>query len=335
MYQEVVGVEVPNLLLAPFAAVAEESEFKLPLAEKIGLDNLVFLLREQNLNHPIAFLKTARRLCPILLPRLHRKLNSLKYSSADLVYLHNLPEYKDEKSTQALSVLIASMLGNPLQFKQQNYGDIAAKITPEPGRENTNSSSGRMKFGWHTDDSFLDETFRTDFLLLAGHYNPSNVRTFVSSLENIKKTMDPDLFFELMKPQFKIGLPSSFRLDSNATLKESPIVWLDGSRRVNIAFSEYNVRANHSKAKEAISALLEATEHNTTSFNLQSGNMVVFKNNRVIHARGQIIGDRTIFRVYIKESLSHLRNLPHSTGFVFDLEKIMNEMNSPLEKGNQ
>ena len=334
MQHGIQNLEITELFTPAFSQ-KDTNNFILPMKEKIGIENLVHLLKKHNANHPIEFLKTARRLCPILFPKLQHKLNQLKFKTEDLILIQNLPDFKDEKSTQALAILIASMLGFPHQFKQQNYGEIAAKITPEPGLENTNSSSGRMKFGWHTDDSFLDETFRTDFLLLAGYHNPLNVRTFVSSLEAIQKTMEQDIFFELLKPQFNIGLPSSFRLNSNATLKESPIVWYDGSRKLNIAFSEYNVKASSDKAKHALKSLIEATEHNTTSFNLQSGNMLIFRNNRVLHARGQISGERTIFRVYIKESLKQLRNLPDSQGFIFDLEKIMNKMDSKIDSGNQ
>src|SRR6185437_1919633 len=110
-----------------------------------------------------------------------------------------------------MSLLIACILGNPFQFLQQNQGEVVARVTPEAGFENTNSSSGRMRFGWHTDDSFLDEEFRTDFILLSGYHNPSNVKTSISLIDAIRDQIDPDLFCELLKPAFSLGLPTSFR----------------------------------------------------------------------------------------------------------------------------
>jgi hypothetical protein len=314
-----------KILAAPFSENSKP-EFKLSQTEKTGLETLILVLKDHELNEPTVFLKTAERLCPILFPLLQQKLNALKSTEEDLVFLENIPFFADEQSTRTLSLLIACMTGSPFQFEQQNGGELVARISPEPGLENTNSSSGRMKFGWHSDDSVLDERFRPDFLLLAGHHNPTQVRTFVSSLQSIQKCMNPDLFFELMKPLYALGLPASFKLGSNARLSNSPLIWFDGSRKLNIAFSEYNAKAETMAGTRALSALLEATEECSTSFNLQPGNMLIFRNNRVLHARGQINGDRTIFRVYVKESLSHLRRVAHHHNFIFDLNSLMNEI---------
>lgn len=75
--------------------------------------------------------------------------------------------------------------------------------------------------------------------------------------------------------------------------------------------------------RSALAALIEAAEEGAMSCNLQPGTILIFNNNRVLHARGQIFGERTVFRVYVKSSLDAFRDAEAGEGHVFDLRKLM------------
>jgi hypothetical protein len=323
-------MENPSLCSSTHSLSKAFSHHSLSENERLGLAGLVDVLNKRDLSDPLPFLNIAQKLCPILLPELTREIVKLNRGNVDSLFLENLPDfssdpYGDEK-TRALTLLISSMLGNPFQYLQQNHGEIVARVTPEKGHENTNSSSGRMQFGWHTDDSCMDENLRADFIVLAGFHNPSHVKTSVCAIWSIQSELPSDSLVELTRPIYSVGIPASFRSAVSASLQNVPLFWYDGSRKLNAALSEYNVSTQEVRAQLALSELMNLANEHSEHYDLQPGTQLIFKNNRFLHARGIIPGERTVFRVYVKESLKHLRNHSLEPSFVFDLEKLFAQM---------
>jgi hypothetical protein len=316
------------------SVIEEERSFEYEVSELEArlLRDLVLTLSDSDLNKPTSYIKVGQQWAPAIAPLLTSKINNLRQIKSDALFLRGLPKFTDpnpkinESNTRKLSLLLASMLGEPFQYKQQNNGEIVAHIAPEIGRENTNSSSGRQQFGWHTDDSFLDEPFRADYITLTGYINPSHVRTNLSSIDEIIQYLPEDDIHELMKPKFSLRLPSSFRLQDNSTVENIPLIWFDGRRRLNIALSAYNVettRPDDIHGQNAIEKLLIATNVSATSVDLQAGTMLIFRNNKYLHSRNTIPGERLVFRTYVKQSLDDLRASEGHDTFVFDLQKIV------------
>ena len=308
---------------------AERENFTVSESEREGLRTITLGLLHCDLRDSSPFLEAAASLGPVFTPRLQKGLASLKNGMLNSILVENLPTFHHEENaelkTRVLSMLISCMVGNPFQYQQQNHGEIVARVSPEMGREDTHSSSGRKKFGWHSDDSFLDERFRTDFIQLSGFYNPAQVQTNLSSISEILEFLDEETVCELMKPQFSIGMPASFRVAEGDVKTRVPVLWFDGNRKMNMAVSEYNVKSMTVAGEWALKRLFQAAEICAENYNLQPGNLLIFNNNRFLHARGEIIGERTVFRIYIKESLKHLAPYSQSKN-VFDLTQIIGQM---------
>jgi hypothetical protein len=72
----------------------------------------------------------------------------------DGCYISKLPMFSNKEllASKIFAFTLSKILGEPFQYLQQNNGEIVAEITPTLGLENSNSSGGRVSFGWHSDD---------------------------------------------------------------------------------------------------------------------------------------------------------------------------------------
>jgi hypothetical protein len=239
-----------------------------------------------------------------------KKLNS----NFDAIVCRNLPKFSTLnhttlKAAKCLAMSVAYIVGEPFQYLQQNNGEIVAEIKPVCSLHNTQSSSGKIEFGWHTDDCFFKPKFRTKYVALHGYYNPDMIQTNVAFIDDIIKHLSNNVLSVLMSKRFKVRVPISICADENYT-NPIALIRINGEQQYEIGVPTFDVipsMQGDDEAALAINELVSVLNGHGNSYCITDDTIFIFNNDRVIHARDKILKDRLIFRTYVRSNLDELR----------------------------
>lgn len=222
---------------------------------------------------------------------------------------------------EKMSLAFAHLLGFPFQYLQQNEGKLVAEITPREGYENTQSGLGRAHFGWHTDDSIFSINHRTEWIQLLGVINEGLTETLISPIDDIVKQLPNEALRILMENRFEVKMPTSFGFRHQIWSYPLPLIWKNEQGQYEVGVPTYHVRIsdqNDQPAHAALQALFSAIDICRYSVIIQAGTLFIFNNNRVLHGRTPVIGDRMVLRTYIRRDLNALREITGNHTSVFD-----------------
>ena len=262
-----------------------------------------------------------RRL-PALAPDVARVLFELRNGAIDALYVAGLPE--GEERARLISVMFGWGVGFPFSYDLEGNGEIPMRITPRPGMA-ANTNSSRAEFLPHTDDSFLVEIARPDFLVLAGARSSSKVATFYSPIEAALRLVPEELRPVLFEPRYKVRTPISFELPSAVWSGLRPLLGRGRNGRTTISFPSFSTLASDPEAEAAMHALTAALEKVRQPFHVQPGCVLAFVNFMGTHSRQAIEdgADRLLFRTYARTSLGPLRSASGCEGPVFPLARLV------------
>lgn len=222
-------------------------------------------------------------------------------------------------------VLLYGARTEPFQYLQQNNGDIAAEIKPTSDLIDTPSSGGKIEFGWHTDDCFFNQKFRTTWIMLAGYFNPDDVRTSLASIDDIITQLDDKNLSILMSKRFKVRVPISICKDEYYR-DNMAIIRINGSQEYEIGtpiFDTIPMVESDIEAFESLETLINAANKVAYNGHITDDAILIFNNDKFLHARAVIPNDRLILRIYIRDDLKQLRLKTLSNGNVFDSLKLL------------
>lgn len=265
--------------------------------------------------------------------RLYDEIYSLKNTTLPTgLYIKGLPKLsytqKHIRLGELISLTFSLILGEPFQFKQQNEGKLVAHICPKSGSESESSQSGysRNNFGWHTDDRYFQEEFRTKWIQLLGVHNPSSARTLIAPIDKIIEHLSNEEINILMQRKFEVKMPTSFGFCGNIWSQGINILWKNKENLFEVGVPTYHVRTKNiadETAKEALSKFIHSIDPCESSIVIDSSSLLIFNNNRILHGRSPFVGDRLILRTYIRDSLLDLRRKTNTTGNVFDARLLV------------
>jgi alpha-ketoglutarate-dependent taurine dioxygenase len=183
------------------------------------------------------------------------------------------------------------------------------------------SNSGRVKFGFHSDNAFLPSWFKQQGILLYGLYN-QNTATTVVTAEQILQAAPEELANLLAQPIFRHACPASFSFgQAQALSAPCPILWRDekGILRVSAASSTIvPTTPDGALALELFRSLLDELE--PARVVVRPGTALLFKDDRVLHGRDAFNGPRWLQRAYFTDSLDLLRDVTGSDGRAFSFD---------------
>jgi hypothetical protein len=234
-------------------------------------------------------------------------------TSGDVIFsIKNLP-YDAIKLgfTESIIIGLTKFLGDVFQYKEQNENRLNAHLTPKInflGKNNTGEGNG--KFGWHTDDSIFSKKYRADWIQLFCLNNDSCTVTRYAKLDNILENLTEEDISILLDDRFLFGIPLSF--NSKEKIFSHPKSILTKVNNIyEISYSEYNCFALNKKDKEAILVIhkiCKIANRVAEEIVLSKGQVIVFDNNKGIHSRSLIKGNRSLYRTYIKNNLESFEN---------------------------
>jgi Fe(II)/alpha-ketoglutarate-dependent arginine beta-hydroxylase len=285
------------------------------------------------------------------LPRtLRSALNEFKMGErAGALVIHGLPI--DEKSIgptpghwdevqvrrppgapEAILLLAAQLLGDPIGWATQQSGRIVHDIEPSRGHEYEQLGSGSLAdLFWHTEEAF--HPYRADYIGLLCLRNPDTVATTFASLDGI--SLPPKQWAVLFEPRFLIRPdPSHLPEHQGAAqvahdpqlvrrargrairMEEAPepvaVLFGDPRRpylRIDPAFMQ---SSGDAEADEALAALAREISQHMDEVALQAGDLLFLDNYRVVHGRKSFTArfngtDRWLKRVCITRDLRKSR----------------------------
>lgn len=257
------------------------------------------------------------------LPTIRLELAGLSGKGAPgILILEGLPEAPDVPAAQNLALALGRLTGmKAFQFSQQNHGETAAVLKPQPGAPSSSSSS-RTAFGPHSDDPPIVRPLRVERILLLGHVNENLAQTGIAPLDSIRKHLGFADFRELLKPQFNHRLPPSISIGGGETWSNNrPILYENRNGVLEIQFDEAGTRSASKSGQAAIEALNAAAHEAMEFYTLKPGSALIFDNFTALHSRTAFEGERIVIRVYLRSDLKAWREISGTEGITFDIRK--------------
>lgn len=240
--------------------------------------------------------------------------------SANPVLIRGIPvaddcnDLADRINNLLLIGILASAGLEVFSYREQNAGQIAQNVIPIPGKEDVDSSAGRVPLGWHTDDAVIQRNYRAEGIALLCVNNDAGSRTYFINVNDIIGRLGQRTVTILTEPRFRFATPESFNIFGGKLVYSElrPILTPQQGSLYEVACAEYSTIASRTD-KDALSALhrLRSTlaDDGGTSQLLQPGDCFVFSNVRGLHSRDAIVGRRHLKRAYFRRNLDNLRAL--------------------------
>jgi L-asparagine oxygenase len=228
--------------------------------------------------------------------------------------------------SEAVICGLVGMSGEILSYVNEKDGAPIQEVAPIPGMERIQSNSGRVRFGFHSDNAFLPRQFRQSGILLYGLRN-QEAATLVLTADQIMKAAPADLAASLARPIFRHACPASFSFaDTPAVSAPCPILWRDELGLVRVSAASSSIEPLTPEATEALTRFREIVMSlEPARVVVRAGTALLFKDDRVLHGRDSFAGPRWLQRAYFTDSLDPMRNVTKSDpqAFAFDAGALL------------
>lgn len=227
--------------------------------------------------------------------------------------LNEVPETPDAYS--ALKK-IAHKYGFPTAYKQEQDGRLIQHIFPIQKTESTQiSSSSKIDLELHTETAF--HSYPPSHVVLMCLRGDPNAATTFALVDDIISSLDEETIFYLKEPLFITAIDDSFRTHGEPNRNILLPILTDTTEGVSICFDEFFMRGKTSEAQQALEKLLRAIKHHTKEIVLQTGDVLILNNKKLVHGRKSFIAkydgtDRWLLRMLV------INEMPPPTQYIYD-----------------
>jgi len=183
----------------------------------------------------------------------------------------------------------------PVAYEGENDDTVFRHVSPKHKRESEKSSYGsRMDLGMHVDNPHLPLTCEPvsqlsacpEYLSLTGLRCELGVPTRIVAIGDVLAMLPACVEEELSRPHFAIRRPASFGKQGNV-LENVPLLYRCVTRGLYCRYNKASVEATCANAQFALQLFAAAANHPDVVHHilLQSGDMLIFKNQKTLHAR--------------------------------------------------
>lgn len=213
------------------------------------------------------------------------------------------PSSGPAQSAMLLLVGVMVMLGEPFNYSTLYSGRLVQNMVPVRSMEFTQTSqSSTGMLDWHCEDSFRED--RCDYAgLLCLRGDPSGASKYAQAKD---VELSPDLVATLREPRFHVRPDPAHVLPGEVSMRRLAI--LSGSESApEIAYDTHHLAPIDDADMAAANALRElgaCLDKVAISHVMERGDLLIFDNKRVVHARTPFIArfdgtDRWLMRTMI------------------------------------
>ena len=181
-------------------------------------------------------------------------------------------------------LLIASTIGIPVSYKQEQDGLLIQNIVPVFKTESQQiSTSSKVALQLHTETAF--HPYKPDFVLLMCLRGDKTAYTTYANISDIVECLSPGAIEELKKPQYITKVDDSFRMHGEPDVELTKSILSEDEEGFTICFDEFFMRGKTEPAKDALDELIIAIAKCTQKVALEAGDVMVIDNRRTVHGR--------------------------------------------------
>lgn len=209
---------------------------------------------------------------------------------------------------RSMMAIVTSYLGYIYNFDNKKNADFIEEIFPVYAHKDQQMGSNSSVFlDWHVEDGF--HPAKADYVALNCLRSDPTVTTYVFSAKRLD--LPPEVIEVLTRKEFYIYKDLTFADDSEQERVEVSV--LSSSDSTEIIFDPAFMICKNQQAEEALQQLTEYVNAHATEIVLEEGDLFVFDNRRVLHARSPYQpkfdgSDRWLLRALLLDSLSKVRH---------------------------
>jgi L-asparagine oxygenase len=215
----------------------------------------------------------------------------------------DLPKGPVAQRAALLLVGVTAMFGEPFNYESLWGGRLVQNMIPVRGREyqqTSQSSSGTLD--WHVEDGFRED--RCDYAgLICLRGDPAAVSMYAQARD---LRLSPELEATLRETRFQLRPDTAHVLTDEVALRQVAV--LTGPKsEPEICYDTHHITpidGTDTEAADALRNLHENLDKVCMSHVMETGDMLIFDNRRVVHARGPFTArfdgtDRWLMRTMI------------------------------------
>jgi len=119
-----------------------------------------------------------------------------------------------------------------------------------------------------------------------------------------------------------ISAPASFRFEKPVAPRKRPLIYMTNNGSLAVAGNLYSVRPCDRDAERSLNAFVDILDQHNHELVIEPGTLIMFDNERVLHSRNEVRGDRWLQRAFSRRSLSALRQATGDS-LVFSVEELL------------
>lgn len=201
-----------------------------------------------------------------------------------------------------LSILVSS-LGYIYNFEGKKHFDYIDDVFPLFKDRNQQLGSNKCFLEWHVEDGFHEA--KADFVALFCLREDPQAETYIFEVKDID--LEKPLEEELQKKQFLIKKDTTFSPTSEDVEESQVCSVLNGNLDKEIVFDPPFTTCLTESAQKAFTELQKSINRNKKTVVLEKGDLLIFDNRRVAHARSSYQpkydgSDRWLLRCLLLES---------------------------------
>jgi hypothetical protein len=198
--------------------------------------------------------------------------------------------------------IMLSQLGHIYNFSAKKDFDYIDDVFPIYSDRNAQLGTNRSFLEWHVEDGF--HPAKADLVALYCLRGDAKAQTFICEARDLE--LAPHFRDELTKPNFLIRIDPTFKIGGNAVPEYRCAVLTPGDDPEVVYDPAYMVGVT-SEAQAALKHVREHVDRAHKAITLEQGDLLVFDNRRVMHARSAYDPaydgtDRWLLRALLLES---------------------------------
>jgi hypothetical protein len=182
---------------------------------------------------------------------------------------------------ETLLMVLSSVLGDPIGWKDQRNGKFINDLVPIRGDEHKQAGTGsKAYFEWHVEEAFSD--YRADYLGMMCIRNPDHVVSTFGSVNDL--VLDEAVKQILFEPRFKFLPYQRFQASGDI----GPRAVLFGDRHhpyLRVDPADMTTVSDDAVAAWALQALIAEVNAHLIEVVLEPGDLYFIDNYRVVHGR--------------------------------------------------